>query len=81
MAPEMIKNLPHDHRLDIWCLGILLFEMLHGYAPFKGRSDQEKCLNIAKNANIDFDKSLSPEVCDLIRNILKPAPVDRYSME
>ena len=34
MAPEMIKNQPHDHSLDIWCLGILLYELLHGYAPF-----------------------------------------------
>jgi len=39
MAPEMVKNLPYDHRLDIWCLGVLLYEMLHGFAPFKGRSD------------------------------------------
>ena len=34
MAPEMIDNVPHDHRIDIWCLGILLFELVHGYAPF-----------------------------------------------
>ena len=39
MAPEMVKGLPHDYKLDIWCLGILLYEMLHGYAPFKGNSD------------------------------------------
>jgi len=81
MAPEMIKNLPHDHRLDIWCLGVLLYEMVHGYAPFRGKSDQEKCLNISKNAPIEFDKSLSPECVELIKGILKPAPVDRLTME
>ena len=43
MAPEMILNKPHDHKLDIWCLGILLYELLHGYPPFKGRNDNEKC--------------------------------------
>jgi len=26
MAPEMISNKPHNHTLDIWCLGVLLFE-------------------------------------------------------
>ena len=46
MAPEMVTNRPYDHNLDIWCLGILLFEMLHGYAPYKGKSDKEKCENI-----------------------------------
>ena len=39
LAPEMIKNQPHDHSLDIWCTGILLFELLHGYAPFNGNND------------------------------------------
>jgi len=34
MAPEMIQNLSHNHNLDIWCLGILLFELVHGGAPF-----------------------------------------------
>jgi len=34
MAPEMIANGSHNHTLDVWCLGILLYEMLHGHAPF-----------------------------------------------
>ena len=80
MAPEMVKNQSHDHRLDIWCLGVLLYEMLHGYAPFKGRNDQEKCRNISMNMPLDFDPSLSLEVVDLIRKILQPAPVNRISM-
>jgi len=25
MPPEMINNEPHDYRLDIWGLGILLY--------------------------------------------------------
>ena len=39
MAPEMISNKPHDFKLDIWCLGILLYELLHGEAPFAGVND------------------------------------------
>lgn len=39
MSPEMIKNEPHDHTLDIWCLGVLLYELIHGDAPFKGSND------------------------------------------
>ena len=81
MAPEMIKNHPHDHRLDIWCLGVLLYEMLHGYAPFKGKNDQEKCANIVRNNQLIFDSSISSEACDVVRKILKPAPVDRISMD
>ena len=61
MAPEMILNKPHDHKLDIWCLGILLYELLHGYPPFKGRNDNEKCNNIAANAKISFESFVSAE--------------------
>ena len=67
MAPEMILNKPHDFRLDIWCLGILLFELLHGKAPFPGKNDHEKCMNIIKNKTIGFHVSKDCE--KLIRSV------------
>jgi len=39
MAPEMINNQPHSFSLDIWCLGILLYELLHGKPPYSGKND------------------------------------------
>ena len=36
MPPEVIDNVAHDLKIDIWMLGILLYEMLHGYTPYKG---------------------------------------------
>ena len=81
MAPEMIKGKAHDERLDIWCLGVLLFEMLHGHAPFGGKSDKEKCANILKSNGLKFDSMISKEAVDLIRQILKPVAADRISMD
>jgi serine/threonine protein kinase len=34
MAPEMLNGKEYDYRIDIWALGILLYELTHGRAPF-----------------------------------------------
>ena len=36
MAPEMVEGKMYDYSVDIWALGILLYELLHGCAPFEG---------------------------------------------
>lgn len=38
LSPEMIKKMGHDKPLDIWNLGVLLFEMLTGDVPFDGNT-------------------------------------------
>ncbi|CAD8109428.1 unnamed protein product [Paramecium primaurelia] len=80
MAPEMLLNKPYDFKLDIWCLGILLYELIHGYAPFKGKTNQEICQNIINLQKIEFNQNCSFELKDLICNILKFNPEDRLSL-
>lgn len=38
MAPEMIAQIPYDYKIDIWALGILLYELNHGKAPFPAQT-------------------------------------------
>ena len=37
MAPEMMHKRPHGHEVDIWALGILRYELVHGVEPFQGK--------------------------------------------
>lgn len=41
MSPEIVKKEGHDEKVDIWCLGVLLYEMLHGFSPFRAESITE----------------------------------------
>lgn len=34
LAPEIITRSGHTYEVDFWTLGILIFEMLSGDAPF-----------------------------------------------
>lgn len=34
LAPEMILGNGHDESLDMWGLGVLMYELLHGVPPF-----------------------------------------------
>lgn len=35
MAPEIIEGNKYDSSVDIWALGVLLYEFLHGHSPFR----------------------------------------------
>mmetsp|Transcript_69416 Transcript_69416/g.195936 ORF Transcript_69416/g.195936 Transcript_69416/m.195936 type:complete len:656 (-) Transcript_69416:29-1996(-) len=41
LSPEMWLNEPHDTAVDLWALGVLLFEMLVARAPFAARSQKD----------------------------------------
>ena len=37
-SPEMILGTSQDTKLDIWSVGVLMYELLYGYSPFKASS-------------------------------------------
>ena len=41
MAPEQLKKLPIDHRVDIFAFGVTAYELLTGSKPFPGETPEE----------------------------------------
>lgn len=48
IAPEVIKGCGHTSAVDWWTLGILIFEMLYGTTPFKGKNRNATFANILR---------------------------------
>ena len=79
MAPEMIQNKAHNHTLDVWSLGILLYELVHGKAPFTGAHPREISEKIMRG-QIRFKPGVSEEYKDLVNQILKYEPSERIPL-
>ena len=80
IAPEMLLKKGHDTRVDIWSIGILMFELLSGYSPFVAKSNQELYQNI-RRLKIQWPKDMPPLAKNLISKILKLNPADRPSFD
>ena len=80
LAPEIINNRGHDEKVDIWCIGVLLFELMTGFAPFQGNDVQTVKYNISR-LKISWPKNMDKEAADLISKILKYYPEERISLE
>jgi serine/threonine protein kinase len=79
LAPEMIVGTGHNEKLDVWTIGILMYELLHGHPPFspKEKVNDARVMQkiIEKNildGLIDFDNNVSTEAKNAIRALLNP---------
>ena len=80
LAPEIIKEQGHDERVDIWCIGVLLFELITGSVPFRGNDIETLKSNIL-HLKITWPKEMNPDAKDLISKILKLDPNKRLPLE
>ena len=79
LAPEIIKEQGHDEKVDVWCLGVLLFELTTGGVPFPGNDIETLESNILK-LKIQWPKDINLEAKNLISKILKLDPKARISL-
>jgi serine/threonine protein kinase len=80
LAPEMIKKEGHDTTVDIWDLGVLMFELLTGHPPFSGSNQTELFMNIKKH-KINWPDDFPPLAKNLISKILKQNPKERVGLD
>jgi len=79
LPPEMVEGLEHDEQVDVWCLGILLYEFLCGGPPFEADSHSATYRRISR-IDLRFPRGMSEDAEDLIRKILVKDPRKRISL-
>ena len=76
LSPEMIVGSGHDHTLDWWALGILIYEMIIGIPPFYNQN-KHQMYNLIQQAPIRWPQKdkhgieVSKDARDLISKMLE----------
>jgi serine/threonine protein kinase len=74
--------LEYDKTVDVWCLGVLMYEFLYGDSPFEAADRREMMLRI-KRVDLQFPKdgTVSSSAKDLIVRLLQKEPTKRMQLE
>lgn len=80
LAPEMVEHRPHDHTVDNWTLGILLYEFLVGDPPFYVEGDRHATSRRIRKVDLKFPSTMSPEAQDLVSKLLRYNPASRIAL-
>ncbi|XP_074153057.1 serine/threonine-protein kinase ULK3 isoform X1 [Sminthopsis crassicaudata] len=83
MAPEMVCRRQYDARVDLWSVGVILYEALFGQPPFASKSFTELEEKIRSNRVIELPTrpQLSRNCRDLLQRLLERDPDKRISFK
>jgi serine/threonine-protein kinase len=83
MSPEQVRSSKHvDHRTDVWSLGVIVYRLLTGVAPFEGETFSSVCAAIIADEPVSL-RVRRPEVPEalwhVVERCMKKDAVWRYA--
>ena len=66
MAPEVVKQITHTHKADIWSVGCLVLEMISGTHPWAGLDQMQALFRIGMSAKPTQPEEISPLAADFL---------------
>merc|ERR1712100_259711 len=79
LPPEITENRRYDAHVDVWGLGVLLYEFLCGKPPFEDNTEKGTYTKI-RRSNPVFPKTITKEARDLIEKLLAKNPAERMTL-
>jgi serine/threonine protein kinase len=81
MSPEQCRGEPADARSDLFCAGVVLYELLSGARPFTGRNTTEIALQVMNQVPPDLgavSRGLPQALIAAVERALAKRPEDRF---
>ncbi|XP_057429664.1 serine/threonine-protein kinase TIO isoform X3 [Lotus japonicus] len=78
MAPELVREQPYTHTVDLWSLGVILYELFVGQPPFYTNSVYALIRHIVKDP-VKYPDSMSPNFKSFLKGLLNKAPESRLT--
>ncbi|KAG7391926.1 hypothetical protein PHYPSEUDO_003132 [Phytophthora pseudosyringae] len=79
LSPEMIRGEKYDESVDIWAVGIIMYELLVGKPPFEAPG-QNETIELITEGQLRVPPMVSLAAKDLIMRILQKLPEKRLSL-
>jgi len=76
LPPEIVNEAGHGPAADVWCMGILLYEMLLGTTPFKRPSRKEILTSILADSP-NFSRDIPVQAKELIIRMISKNQLER----
>lgn len=80
MSPELFSNKPYNHKSDVWALGCCVYEMATLKHAFNAKDMNSLVYKILKGKMPLMPKQYSPELIQIIKNMLHQEPEKRPSV-
>eukprot|EP00405_Crypthecodinium_cohnii_P008713 CAMPEP_0206429910 /NCGR_PEP_ID=MMETSP0324_2-20121206/6511_1 /ASSEMBLY_ACC=CAM_ASM_000836 /TAXON_ID=2866 /ORGANISM="Crypthecodinium cohnii, Strain Seligo" /LENGTH=335 /DNA_ID=CAMNT_0053895659 /DNA_START=97 /DNA_END=1104 /DNA_ORIENTATION=+ len=80
LPPEILHSKKYRHNVDVWGLGVLLYEFLVGKPPFEDSSERGTYKKI-KTGTPQFPPNITKEAKDLISRLLHKDPNQRPTLD
>ncbi|KAI9748943.1 MAG: serine/threonine protein kinase, AGC [Lichina confinis] len=71
IAPEVIRGNGHTSAVDWWTLGILIYEMLYGTTPFKGKNRNATFAKILRDEVPFAEHPGAPQISNLCKSLIR----------